>query len=322
MDIFSKKVSFDQQFTPPSENSKEVYSYPKIELTEGNSKDFFLSLKPSVCSIYNPIFGDNGKKWDMFFSGQDPTGRYNYMIGPAGYDTEKRDWHTEFAGVCFNQVLKLLRISLTRDFKEENTTVGITYPHFIERREKGLSSLSFGSEFSFEKEERVLTPWSNWEFTYPSLKTRVELSLPTEDKGDKKTVGIEASWFGQMYILPNKEIGMMIKGGSNLATSTSVSIPGYNEIESNRFISTSLWYSFPLGKIRKGLWNPNIYFGDNFGVLWSSFLFPDNKSSCFSFGVELNIESSSLFGTSVGIIAPGIAITKDKKIEIYFGGRM
>lgn len=317
MDIFSKKVSFDKGFILPQEETGEVYPYPDIELTEGSSRDLFLSLKPSIRSIYNPIFGGETNKWDMLFEGQDPTGRYGYGVGPVGYDTKKKEWYTEFAGVGFNQVLKPLRISLTRDFKEEETAVNITYPHFIERKEKGLSSLSFGSELSFKKEERGITPWSNWEFTYPSLRTFASLSLPTQIRGSKETVGIEASLFGKMHVLQNKEIGIMING-SNLATSTTVSITGYNGIKSKRFISTSLRYSFPLGKIRKGLWNPNVYLGDNFGVFWGNFLFPENKPSYFSFGVEANIEGSILFGAGSFIITPGIAVTGDKKIMIYF----
>jgi hypothetical protein len=318
MDIFSKKVSFDQEFIPLQENSQEVYSWGDVELKEGNLKDLFLSLNPSIRSIYNPIFGGETNKWDMLLIGQDPTGRFKYMVGPVGYDTEKRGFDTEFAGICFDQALKPLRISLARDFEEEETTAGITYPHFIERKEKGLSSLSFGSELSFKKERKVFTPWSGWEFTYPSLNTGAYLSFPTEIRGSKETVGIKASLFGKMHIPKNKEIGVMIKGGSNLATPTSVAISGYDKIESTRFISTSWWYSFPLGKTRKGLWNPNIYLGDNFGVFWSSFLFPQDKSACFSFGAELNIEGSSLFGANRFIIAPGIAITKDKKTMIYF----
>ncbi|MFH1096449.1 MAG: hypothetical protein V1749_02985, partial [Candidatus Desantisbacteria bacterium] len=312
MDIFSKKVLFDKEFIFPQEEIKEVHSCPDIEMKEGNLKDFFLSLTPSVRSIYNPIFGGETNKWDMILGGIDPTGRYAYGVGPVGYDTKKGEWYAEFMGVS-TQVLKPLRIGLTRNFKEEETTANIAYPHFIERQEKGLSGLSFGSELSFKKEEKVLTPWANWEFTYPSLKTVARLSLPTEIRGSKETVGIEAFLSGQMHILPNKEIGLRIRG-YDFGTPTSVSIVGYEDIKSNRFISTSLWHSFPLGKIRKGLWNPNIYLGDNFGVLWCSILCPQDKSSCFSFGIEANIEGSALFGAGSFIIAPGMAITKEGKI--------
>ncbi|MBU0701010.1 hypothetical protein KKE26_06935 [bacterium] len=321
MDIFSKKVSFDQQFVPPQEDNKEIHSCSNVELKEGNLKDFFLSLTPSVRSIYNPIFGGETNKWDMLLGGIDPTGRYAYNVGPIGYDTKKEKWYAESVGVS-TQVLKPLRIGLTRDNNKEETGIGIAYPHFIERQEKGLSGLSFGSSFSFKKKEKDLTIWSDWDFTYPLLRTGIcpSFVIPMGNRESQKSVGIDVSSFGQIFIPPNKEMGVMVRG-YDFGTTTSASIMGYEEIKSNRFISISLWYSFPLGKIRKGLWNPNIYLGDNFGVLWCSILSSHDKPPCFSFGVEENIEGSSLFGMNNFIITPGIAITKEGKIMGYLGGR-
>lgn len=92
-------------------------------------------------------------------------------------------------------------------------------------------------------------------------------------------------------------------------------IRGYDELKSNKWLAVSLEYSRPLLKIRKGIWNPNLFFEDLCLSLFTDAAFSEEETH-FSGGVELQQETGAFFWVK---FAPtlGLAYNKEGETTVY-----
>jgi hypothetical protein len=91
---------------------------------------------------------------------------------------------------------------------------------------------------------------------------------------------------------------------------------GYQEpLPAKAGVTLSLDYSWLLGKIRSGLWNPNVYLEDvaaNFFI--DTALAEETQFAC---GVELYVEVGVMFGLK---LAPGVrlSLNQDHEFSVSF----
>ena len=98
----------------------------------------------------------------------------------------------------------------------------------------------------------------------------------------------------------------------------SCTIRGYDSITSPKALRLSAEYGHRLCKLRRGLWNPNIYFEDVYGVIFADYLWTQGGTTYYSAGCELRLEVKTGFGFVQLVPRLGIAVTKSSTIQAYF----
>ncbi|MDI6794380.1 MAG: hypothetical protein QME81_16200 [bacterium] len=78
---------------------------------------------------------------------------------------------------------------------------------------------------------------------------------------------------------------------------------------------STLEYSRPLLKIRKGLWNPNLFFEDLCLALFTDAAFSEEETQ-LSGGIELQQETGAFFGLKFAP-ALGLAYNKEGETTVY-----
>ncbi len=100
---------------------------------------------------------------------------------------------------------------------------------------------------------------------------------------------------------------------------TAVSIRGYETIFAHRAEVLSIEYTHLLFKLRKGLWNPNVFLEDIFCRLFFDFAQKDAQVRFYSTGVEFALETKTGFGFIKTAPHCGLAITREKKTKPFMG---
>lgn len=89
-----------------------------------------------------------------------------------------------------------------------------------------------------------------------------------------------------------------------------------DSIRTNTGALLSVEYAHPLFKIRKGLWNPNIYLEDLCGTVFVDYAVSKERESVYSFGAEVKLE----IGTALGFVkvAPTIGVAFNRNLHHSF----
>jgi hypothetical protein len=95
-------------------------------------------------------------------------------------------------------------------------------------------------------------------------------------------------------------------------------IRGYARIKTPRALIIRTEFSHPLIKVKKGLWNPNVFFEDICGVLFFDYGLTDDKISYPSVGGEIKLETKIGFGYLQFVPEVGFAYTKEQKFKIFY----
>lgn len=97
------------------------------------------------------------------------------------------------------------------------------------------------------------------------------------------------------------------------------SIRGYDDIETRRALVLSAEYVHRLCRLRKGLWNPSIYFEDLYWAIFADYARIEEGATYYSVGCELRLEAKTGFGFLQLVPKVGIALAEFKKIRVFFG---
>ncbi len=152
-------------------------------------------------------------------------------------------------------------------------------------------------------------------FRFPTTQSTLKGEFPVEVNSNRT-----AQYF-QLNIenyVKGGEIKLLVNG-YNDQDSISVTIRGYPYSYAKTGTSFTIEYSHPMLKIRKGMWNPNMFFEDICGTIFADVLFLKGCEYKASLGLELKIETGIMLGFIK--IAPkiGIAITKIGEMKFYTG---
>lgn len=290
-------------------------------VAEGDFWDDLLTLAPK---IHVPIFSylPEGATAGLFLLGQDALGYFLYSALGA--------WD-------FGQGTPGLSLLLTSTFPSPLTTglelafglgqeprlsLSAGYP-LISWLSPGLGGLSFGLSATAHSEgfsRRGFSPALSAAWQYPDLKLswqgavnleRVALGSSLDRTGLSTAIAL-------VRHLPQSQVSLKVQGIYDPDNPDPVFpiLRGYEEpLLAKAGVKLSLDYSWLLGEIRRGLWNPNVYLEDLTANFFIDIALAE--ATQFACGVELYVETGIMF---VLKLAPGVRLSfnQDHEFSVSF----
>lgn len=322
--LYQKKADFGCEFL-----QKPYFKYPPPDLSlseslihKGNYGDVLKTLCPAVhIPIVLPA-DTTFTKWFswIFLLGGDATGEHTYTIQFMNDPVELNTLlFLQYQSLFFYPFISYIEL-----FYPDYGFLDISYPVF-QKLEPGLSTLQFSvsgmvSEEDFSRKE--ITPWVFTGFRYPTFMVSALFSFPLERELWDSSVyrnGFRFAINTRKYIKCS-EFNIYFQGVYDDPNDLPI-IRGYESpLHTGKGGVASFEYSFPLLRIRKGLWNPNIYFEDVGITLFTDLAFAEEHPSQISGGIELQLETSALFLDALRLIPTlGISVNREKTVGIYLG---
>jgi hypothetical protein len=198
----------------------------------------------------------------------------------------------------------------------------MTFPAFV-NLEYGLSHIHlFLNGRVFDGTSRnEFAPGFVLGFQYPYTTLSASLAFPFERQawGSEINRGAQQMRVGVQQLVVGGELRIM---GLAYVDRHDPDIPdfsirGYEAIQSRKAMMVSTEYSHRLCRIRKGLWNPNVYFEDLYWTVFADFALTEEGVRPYSAGIELGLEAKVGFGFLHLVPKIGIAITKSKELKLF-----
>lgn len=282
-----------EKYSIPQNNEEEKkiqtkeYAYEKtafyenmITLLNFNSKNYYSNI-------------DNGeKKYGLILSGADKIGRVPNYYFLTEY--ENKNGHKNLNAEVGAEIR--FKDSLKGYFTLDNngTETGIYYPFFVSSR-KGVREVSGDLILNLDEKTELESVASKLLVSGGGVKNNISVIVQSAH-GSGKYSGSEG-YFTKLSLVENLNYGKLlndivwVKNRDELSVIKDIpKIRGYdNVIKSNDTIYTTVNYTIPLLKIRKGLWNPNIYFYDTGVNFFGDYAFDrkNNKNNESSCGIEI-----------------------------------
>ncbi|MGB9720668.1 MAG: hypothetical protein ACPL28_04195 [bacterium] len=294
----------------------------RLEIEKGNYFDIAKTLFPSARLPFFFPMDSTFKKWlyGTVISGSDATNE-NFYIAIIGYDQLNN--RPYLRSVFQSLILSPLQIDISYDYNNF-LRVSSSYPLFYSL-EPGISqveaNLNFRSFDEFQRKE--ISPGLIFLWRMPNTAYSIRFSVPVERKFYKSSIDriCLLGSAGLSHILLNGEFQTKLTGflDPENPDTPCIAIRGYETVYSQKGFVFISEYSHQILNIRKGLWNPNIYFEDLFGTLFSDYALDENKQIYLSIGLEIAIETKVCFGFIQILPKIGVAINKDRKMSLYTG---
>jgi len=320
-DIY-KKISQPENYTLPDWqlNPKPDFNSQRIEEKKGSYLDIAKTLFPSArLPLFLPMDATY-KKWlyGAIFSGSDATDE-NFYLTYLGYDqlNNKLFLKSNLQSLFFSPV----QIELFYNYNDY-LKISSSYPVFNILR-PGISHilLNLNLKSYDEYRRKEISPVFMITWRRPYYTGYWSFSAPFERKSLKSLIDRTCltSGIGLNYVLFTGEFHTRMAGFSDPQNPDAphISIRGYAPIYSHKGILFRTEYSHQLLKLRKGLWNPNIYFEDLFGIIFFDCAIDQNREKYYSLGLEIALESKACFGFIQIIPNAGLAINRDKRIKLF-----
>jgi len=318
-DLFKKRIDSLSEFTPIvyKESPKPDLSF-KTEVKEGGYLDNLKTLSPKIHTLYSFP--------GAYFAGGDAVGENSYALD-LSYDSDKKKTKGKiYLGSTF-----FAPSTLGFEYVFEDS-IGLTWSYpLVQRLAPGLAQLSVslgGKAYGgADYPRKQLTPGLSCYFNYPGFVAGVGVDCLLEQKnlgGDLDRTGWETTAMISKYI-HNSQLDILGRGiyDPDNPDPEKITIRGYKEsLEANIGGALTIEHSLPLFKIRKGLWNPNIFFNDMGLVGFTDAAFSKNRTTQASIGVELQQEISLSYLEKLGLVNLGFAVNKDKQSTTYFNIRL
>lgn len=247
----------------------------------------------------------------------------NVAISYFGYDWANEDLilNTDFQSLLF------LPVELSFAYDHGNSTeIGLELPLYRQLN-RGLTSVTCGLTAAAWEDSilarRGLAPYAAVGFDFPGTELDLSASFPLEREAfgsDAERTAQYANISIRQY-LAGGEVRPIVRGFNREPGLTWMMIRGDSLLARSGGIVT-LEYSHPLLRIRKGLWNPNIYFEDLCGVIFIDGCFSRNGDHAYSAGVELKQEIGVLLGWVKLAPVFGVAVRSDRQLSPYFRLKM
>ena len=294
----------------------------ELEITEGGYFDVMKTLVPSVRVPFALPTRRDLSAWTygLLFLGGDATDE-NIYGGIVYRDPDEEEM--SFNMLWQSRLITPLDISFFYDYRN-SFEYAITFPAFLSL-EYGFSNLNlFLDGRIFDGLTRVeYTPGCAVRFEYPYTTLTVSCSFPYERQAWGSDIhrsaqrmalsirqylhGGECRFLGQAYVdRHNPEM-------------PDFRVRGYDAIESRRAVILSTEYVHRLCRLRRGLWNPNIYIEDVYWLVFADYARTDEGYTHYSVGGELRLEVKTGFGFLRLVPRLGVAFTESKEVRVFFG---
>lgn len=310
---FSPEKTFFSDYTQKSISDTDFadLKYKKA----GYSENLYSLLKPT--SRYFALGNSDGKSYyALSLSGSDKVSDIPYYSIYLEYDESKKE-KFDFSFSLENNLMLPFKNTLTVD--KESFSSLFSYP-LLTNSKKGLNSvygaLLLKSENDFKR--KTISPIVSLSVKYPDNSLSFYIEAPFEGKSfsspDNNRLGLISS-VKERYSFNNSFIQCDVKSIYNpknafIDEDCFPDVRGYSDtFYNNDLIYGSLNYSVNLFKIRRGVWNPNIYAGDISMSLFAdtSFERENIKNRQLSSGIE--------FSTLTGLGFSSLALTPTFRVS-------
>lgn len=319
-DIYKKLSSPDEYYL------KQWQSYPEpdsqkqsFETKKGNYFDVVKTAFPTVrLPVFLPV-DSTLRKWSYgaLLAGCDATDE-NFYTTYLGYD--RLDNKIFFRSNLQSRFFSPAQIEMLYDYTN-HLKIFSSWPLFNTLK-PGIASIVLHMNFkSFNEYQRkeiqlgFVIKYHKPDFTcYWTFFTPVERIIL---KSSVDRIGFFCST-GLNYLLFNGELNTKLSGFSDPQNpdSTNILLRGYEPIFTQKAMLFKTEYSHQLLKLRKGLWSPNIYVEDLFGIIFFDYAITQHSEKYYSTGVQMALELKSCFGFIKIIPKVGLAINKEKRLKL------
>jgi hypothetical protein len=305
-DIFYKELN-PERFILPKYKKSTMPVFHTIRLQEAGYIDNLKTLIPKI-HIPFPI--------GIILIGSDAIGENYYIFIPFLYNSKAQKMY--YLNTTQDNIeVKIVGFIISEFFKphtfyigfitDELISVGWKYPVYV-RLTPGLSNVTISTNWNYhDKEKHNLYNILHIGFQYPRWNTEISAAI-----------------FSDLYhsTLTNQMLWLNSYIERYIFNSCITLLTGISYEKDKRAYNSFLRfaYSFPLFKIRKGLWNPNIYLEDLCCLLY--YERADEEEVTSNIGIELQQEISLFMGNIKLPFCIGYKInnkTKDKTTYIRCG---
>ncbi len=294
----------------------------QLNIQKGTYWDIVRTAFPSIrLPILFPTDSTH-RKWlyGALLVGADAT-ESNLYVTYFGYDqlNEKLFLSSNLQSLHFSP-LRLEMYYTYDDFFKVKTT----YPLY-NSMEPGIATIALNLNYkTYDKYQRKeCSPGFSLTWHQPYFSAYLNLAIPFERislYSNCDRTGLFGS-LGFRYLLFMGEFRMLMSAFYDTQNPDAVgfSIRGYETIYARKAKVFRAEYSHQLFKLRRGLWNPNVYFEDFFCNFFFDYAMKDDRSEYHSIGVEIALETKTAFGFIRIVPKLGLAITRDKSIKTTIG---
>ena len=295
--------------------------FPKLKVSRGGYWDVFKTLFKPALHIPIAFPSDTTlKSWYLggLFAGSDVTYENLYALFLA-YNPLKRDLFLSsfLASLSFSP----LEIGFLYNSKGSGELI-LDYPLW-KGMGPGLSEVFlildnrvWGENLS----RKEIAPGLSLTLRYPMSLGSILIGFPIESElfGSKEKRSAQTFKMRVRRYAKGGELRISL-WGHNDPELREIEIRGYHEIYTERGIGLVVEYGHPLLRIRKGFWNPNIFFEDLCGTLFTDMALPIKGRFYISSGMELKLETGLGLGFLKLVPKVGLVINREREINLYGG---
>jgi hypothetical protein len=307
--LYKKRIEGFDEFQIKDYPESKPPAFPRLNAEKGGKIDYIKTLLPK---IHIPYLSEDAA--GIFLVGQDATWENIYWLN---FWREKKE--SEFSISCLSWYFKPSILFLNYEL---NQKASLYWGYPLRNKISQPLSIWLGLKVrEFDKFSRKEFSSSIYfSFKFPKTKLRIDTDYFIESKKFGSTLnrqGIKVNTYLKQYI-KSSQIGFRLNGvyDPDNPEEEALDIRGYaDSIKSNKGATISLEYSRPLLKIRKGIWNPNIFFEDLCLSIFSDAAFSKGERR-FSVGVELQQEAGIFFWLNF-VSTIGLAYNKEGEKTVY-----
>ncbi len=295
-DLYQKNADFVEFELPQSPATiPPVFTLKESEITKGTYGDNLKTLTPK---FWLPLFNSDTERYGVYFRGSDAVLDFPSYTCSLGYDYKNEKYFSSL-DLMINYFAPFEASISYKDDEERTGSLSMSYP-LINRLESGISHLNIGTSLNYDPDykDTEIEPFFTTGFQYPKTKGDLTVRLPhsTLKNGDERS-GVYAELTLSQYLHQSE---LMLKtiyiNDSDNPDDVFTEIRGYDEeLIAKKGMIYTLEFSKPILKIRKGLWNPNVYFEDVIITFFGDEAVPETGVKQSSRGIELHFETKLMY---------------------------
>lgn len=275
-------------------------------IQRGKYFDNIKTLIPPAIRFPIMHFDDDNSFLGSFIFGIDALGHYNYF-GPLGYNFERNKFETNMTFLInlFNPFTVSFNYDNFDDVKSFKSS--IEYPLYNSIT-NGLNNVSVGfyTELMNDFNRFEIAPFIHATANYPKTKIFFQSVIPNETKdikSDFNRTGVYSDIIIRRY-LNESHLNLTFKHYYDPDEPGPVfdSIRGYSdELTDKKGYIFNVDYSNPFYKIRRGHWNPNLFFEDLIANFFVDGAVSNSELNQFAGGLEIILETHFAYVNKLNI---------------------
>lgn len=313
----NEKTAFEN--SQPEKTELKLNKTDEVKYKKTSYLTNYLSLLAPTNRSFNYDNSKSKKEATIILIGSDKIGEIPVYTLAYSYKKENGKVHSEIALYAETNLMLPVETNFTID--DDGTDVEFRYPLIYQSR-KGVETVYIGSEIDSSRDysKAKVLPFIYGSLNYPDdyLYFRTDFNVNKENID-----GIRAELYGAHMFQSSKADLKAVWRDEEGNESWLDEIPetrGYSSSTVENGLYISLNYSLHLWKIRKGLWNPNIYFKDGGVTLFADNVFANDGSEKqeSSYGVEFKQRAAAIFGNIQITPLARVAVKRDGEVVTEF----